>query len=60
MRKNTDLPTPPRPKLGLADAVQQREFNEAVERVYRRYGSDLSAFLRDVKIELTKRDSSAD
>jgi hypothetical protein len=28
------------------------QFKEAVERVYERYGSDLSAFYRDVKKEI--------
>jgi len=36
---------------------REREFSEAVERVYRKYGNDLSAFLRDVQREkeLVKR-----
>jgi hypothetical protein len=42
-------------------SAREREFNEAVERVYRRYGSDLSAFYRDVRraqrAQLVKRGS---
>ncbi len=36
---------------------REKEFHEALERVYRRYGSDLSAFLRNVQREreLVKR-----
>ena len=30
---------------------REREFREAVERVYRKYGRDLSAFLRDIQKE---------
>ena len=30
-------------------STREREFNEAVERVYRKYGNDLSAFYRDVR-----------
>jgi hypothetical protein len=30
---------------------REKEFRDAVERVYRRYGRDLSAFFRDVKKE---------
>ncbi|HUY15717.1 MAG TPA: hypothetical protein VMX16_19130 [Terriglobia bacterium] len=30
---------------------REKEFRDAIERVYRRYGRDLSAFLRDVKKE---------
>jgi hypothetical protein len=31
---------------------QQKQLKEAVERVYERYGSDLSAFFQDVKKEI--------
>jgi hypothetical protein len=36
---------------------REKEFHEAVERVYRKYGNDLSAFLRNVQREreLVKR-----
>jgi hypothetical protein len=34
---------------------REKEFSEAVDRIYRRYGSDLSAFTRDVQKELQKR-----
>lgn len=30
---------------------RQKEFTEAVERVYRKYGNNLGAFLRDVQKE---------
>lgn len=30
---------------------REREFQEAVERVYRKYGRNLSAFLRDIQKE---------
>jgi hypothetical protein len=49
------LPTPP--KDADQEKVRERELLEAVARIYRRYGSDLSAFKRDVEIELTKRDN---
>jgi hypothetical protein len=32
--------------------TRDTEFDEAVERIYRHYGSDLSAFYRDVQKEL--------
>jgi hypothetical protein len=31
------------------------EFDEAVDRVYQKYGSDLGAFVRDVQKELQKK-----
>ena len=31
-----------------------KEFDEAVERVHRKYGSDLSAFVRDVQRDVQK------
>jgi hypothetical protein len=37
------------------EATREKEFNEAVDRIYRRYGTDLSAFTRDVQKELQKR-----
>jgi hypothetical protein len=33
---------------------REREFSEAVERVFRRYGTDLSAFARDVQRDMRK------
>ena len=36
---------------------REREFLEAVARIYRRYGSDLTAFRRDVENELAKREA---
>jgi len=41
-------PTPSR-------STREKEFDEAVERVYRRYGTDLSGFHRDVQKEMVKR-----
>ena len=35
--------------------AQEKEFNKAVERIYRKYGTDLSAFRRDVQSQLAKR-----
>lgn len=35
---------------------REREFREAAERVYRKYGNDLGAFRRDVQRELVKRE----
>jgi hypothetical protein len=32
-------------------STREQEFNEALERVYRIYGTDLSAFFRDVQRE---------
>ena len=37
------------------EKAREREFLEAVARIYRRYGTDLSAFRRDVESELAKR-----
>lgn len=34
----------------------ERQFMEALERIYRRYGGDLSAFRRDVEAALAKRE----
>lgn len=34
--------------------TREQELQEAVERVYRKYGSDLSSFRRDVEREMTK------
>jgi hypothetical protein len=35
--------------------TREKEFHEAVEKVYRKYGTDLPAFYRDVQRELVKR-----
>jgi hypothetical protein len=48
------------PKATKAAKTRDEEFREAAERVYRLYGSDLSAFYRDAQRELTKRDESED
>jgi hypothetical protein len=48
-------PVAPRPEVSESEKQREREFNEAVERVYQRYGSDLSAFRRDLENTLTKR-----
>lgn len=49
----------PRPTPAQSKSAQEREkeFSEAVERVYRKYGSNLAAFLRDVlkEKELVKK-----
>jgi hypothetical protein len=56
-----DNPSTDNPQVSSAQpkSAQEREkeFSEAVERVYRRYGNNLSAFLRDVQreMELLKR-----
>ncbi len=36
--------------------AREREFIEAVTRIYERYGADLTAFRRDVESDLAKRD----
>lgn len=38
-----------RRRTGAATTNHRTEIQEAVDRVYRRYGDDLSAFYRDVK-----------
>ena len=35
-------------------STRDKEFDEAVERVYRKYGSDLSAFVRDFQRDVQK------
>lgn len=35
-------------------SIEDKEFSEAVERVRRKYGSDLSAFIRDVQRDVEK------
>jgi hypothetical protein len=42
------------PKKNVVSSREQ-ELREAAERVYRKYGSDLAAFQRDVQRELEKR-----
>jgi hypothetical protein len=37
-----------------------KEFDEAVERVYRKYGSDLPAFVRDVQRDIQKVHSNSE
>lgn len=34
--------------------TREQELTEAVERVYRKYGSDLPAFIRDVQRDMVK------
>jgi hypothetical protein len=41
---------PQQPEMSTGD----KELTEAVERVYRRYGSDLCAFVRDVQRDVQK------
>ncbi len=36
------------------------EFEEAVDRVYRKYGSDLAEFVRDVQKDLQKKAAHSD
>lgn len=40
--------------------THDREIRDAVDRVYRKYGNDLSAFYRDVKKSITVEKSEAD
>ena len=39
------------------DKSRERKIREAIERIYRAYGPDLSAFQRDVQKELLRRSS---
>jgi hypothetical protein len=41
-----------------AERRRERELDDAVARIYQRYGSDLSAFRRDVETELAKREKN--
>ena len=41
----------PRSRVASTAERRRKEFNEAVERVYRIYGNDLSAFLRNIQRE---------
>lgn len=43
-----------RGKIDTASKSQTEEFDQAVERVYRTYGNDLSAFTRDVQRDMAK------
>lgn len=43
------------PQQPTSVSTREKEFEEAVERVYRRYGNDLAAFHRDVQKEMVKR-----
>ena len=40
---------------GNRPAPPNSDFDEAVDRVYRKYGPDLAAFVRDVQKEIQKR-----
>lgn len=44
----------------MNETVEDKTLNEAIERVYRKYGTDLHSFFRDVHNELTikRQDSS--
>lgn len=42
----------------LADRQPDSELEEAIERVYRKYGPDLKEFVRDVQKDLQKRAAS--
>lgn len=50
-------PTPKQPEETERERIREREFTEAVARIYRKYGTDLSAFRRDVETELAKRET---
>lgn len=52
LRKPTESEDPER--------LREREFVEAVRRVYRKYGTDLSAFRRDIESDLAKRERSSE
>jgi hypothetical protein len=41
----------PKKREGALPEKREKEFREAVERVYRKYGRNLSAFLRDIQKE---------
>lgn len=41
-----------------AKELREKEFLDAVERVYRRYQGDILAFYKDVQSDVQKRDSS--
>ena len=41
-------------KIHTTTQNQPDEFDQAVERVYRKYGNDLSAFMRDVRRDMEK------
>jgi hypothetical protein len=55
----TDKPTKKPTQGAEPEKATEREFLEAVARIYRRYGADLSAFRRDVENELAKRENSS-
>jgi hypothetical protein len=42
----------PKPIKPNVETAEDRVISEAIERVYRKYGSDLNAFLRDIDDEL--------
>ena len=59
---NERLPKAPKAKRNQREESQQREreFVDAVARVYRRYNGDIDAFLRDVAIDCAKHDKSSE
>jgi hypothetical protein len=38
--------------------TRDQDLQEGIDRVYRKYGSDLNAFLRDMEREITKSDDA--
>ena len=52
--------TPKKVEKPESEQIREREFLDAVKRIYRRYGTDLSAFRRDVENELAKRENRQD
>jgi hypothetical protein len=40
-------------RKSTTESIDDRDINAAVDRVYRKYGTDLHAFLRDIREELT-------
>ena len=57
MAKNKLPVPPPQPREADRKRADERELNDAVARIYRRYGTDLSSFQRDVEGELSRRET---
>jgi hypothetical protein len=57
LANDNERESPAQPK---AANTGDKEFDEAVERVYRKYGSDLPAFVRDVQRDIQKSHSSSE
>jgi len=54
-KEPTDRTQRPAGETTQAEKTREQELREAIERVYRAYGSDLRTFNRDVHRELVKR-----